>query len=156
MIEEDATALNKDIEASLPVIHADEERLKQILLNLLSNAAKFTEIGEIRVTVRRRNDQFTIAVSDTGIGIPKEAQAQVFEEFHQVDGSATRQFSGTGLGLAISRRLARLMGGNIALESRFGEGSIFTLTLPIRYSGAGTTQASEEQNEGHDEEDPHR
>ena len=142
MIGDNATTLNRDIEADLPDIHTDEERLTQILLNLLSNAAKFTEIGEIGVTVRQRNGQIAIAVSDTGIGIQQEAQAQVFEEFHQVDGSTTREFGGTGLGLAISHRLARLMGGDIALESKFGEGSTFTLTLPLNYPGARSADAT--------------
>ena len=148
MVKADTTALNRHVEAELPEIYADEERLKQILLNLLSNAAKFTDTGEIGVTVSRQDDQITIAVSDSGIGIPEDAQTQVFEEFHQVDGSATRQFGGTGFGLAISRRLARLMGGDIALESEFGKGSIFTLTLPIRYAGGASAEPSGEQNEG--------
>ena len=131
-----------EIEPDLPPLYTDEDKLRQILLNLLSNAAKFTESGSIRVVARRRGGAVEIAVTDTGIGIPQEAQDLVFEEFRQADGSTTRPGGGTGLGLTISRRLARLMGGDISLESRLGNGSTFRVVVPIRLDLAAERRAS--------------
>ncbi|GIX48590.1 MAG: hypothetical protein KatS3mg131_2801 [Candidatus Tectimicrobiota bacterium] len=132
----DEVQLVQDLEAGLPPLVTDREKVKQILMNLLSNAVKFTPAGTITVTARCRGDTLTIAVADTGIGIPEAALTHIFEEFRQVDSSTTRQYGGTGLGLAISRRLARLLGGEITVQSTLGEGSTFTVTLPLRY-GAG-------------------
>jgi signal transduction histidine kinase len=120
----------------LPPIFADEEKLRQILINLLSNAAKFTERGTIRLHAHASNGSVSIAVSDTGIGIPEEKLDQIFQAFEQVDSSSTRVHGGTGLGLAIARRLARHMGGDIHAQSDEGRGSTFTLALPLRYRGA--------------------
>lgn len=125
--------LVKEIEPGLPPLFTDQDRLKQILVNLLSNAVKFTEEGTITVTARRRDGQVTIAVADTGIGIPADKLELIFEEFRQVDSSTTRKYSGTGLGLSISRRLAHLLHGDIAVQSVVGVGSTFTLTIPLRY-----------------------
>jgi signal transduction histidine kinase/CheY-like chemotaxis protein len=116
-------------------IRADPTRLRQALLNLASNASKFTERGRIRVTVTRRpedggRDWVTMAVSDTGIGMTPEQMAKLFEEFTQADASTTRKYGGTGLGLAISRRLCRMMGGDITVTSAPGQGSTFTIRLP--------------------------
>jgi signal transduction histidine kinase len=98
-------------------------------MNLLSNAVKFTAAGTITITARRQDGQVTIAVADTGIGIPTVALEHIFEEFRQVD-SGIYTYDGTGLGLSISRRLAGLLGGDITVQSTVGVGSVFTLTLP--------------------------
>jgi signal transduction histidine kinase len=100
------------------------------LLNLLSNAAKFTEQGEIKVGAWAENGNLKLAVSDTGIGMKKEALDLIFEEFRQADMSSTRRYGGTGLGLAIVRRFIKLMGGDIVVESQLGKGSKFTITVP--------------------------
>jgi signal transduction histidine kinase len=111
----------------------DEEKLRQIVINLLSNATKFTANGSIQVQARKMDGSVEIAVVDTGIGIAPEKLDLIFEEFEQADANSKRVHGGTGLGLAISRHLARLMGGDIRAESTPGAGSTFTLTLPIRY-----------------------
>jgi PAS domain S-box-containing protein len=121
-------------------IHTDRRRLMQVMRNLLSNACKFTENGEVRVeaatTSREGEPWFELRVHDTGIGISEEQQARLFRPFAQADGSATRRFGGSGLGLVISRRLCELMGGDIALSSEPGVGSTFTVQLPLRYEAA--------------------
>jgi hypothetical protein len=125
--------LNLPSDTPGPVL-ADPTRTRQILFNLLSNAVKFTEHGEVDVHVNWTQHADTVrwvlTVRDTGIGMDESMQAQLFQRFHQVDGSATRRFGGSGLGLEISRTLARLMGGEISVYSALGEGSIFTLELP--------------------------
>ena len=115
-----------------PVIEADDTRLRQILLNLLGNAAKFTDAGMIRATADVEANQLVIRVTDTGPGIAPENMAGLFEGFTQVDGSIARRFGGSGLGLSISRSLARLMDGDLTLESREGAGVTAILTLPYR------------------------
>jgi signal transduction histidine kinase len=133
-------ALVKEFDGEPPRMYVDEDKLRQIVINLLSNAAKFTERGTIRVRVQAANGSVAIAVSDTGIGIAPDKLEQVFEEFAQADASSTRVYGGTGLGLTIARRLARLMGGDISAESTPGVGSTFTLTLPVRYYGQAQAQ----------------
>lgn len=121
------------IAPDLPVrIRADGARLRQIVMNLAGNAVKFTEKGGVGLSIRRENEQLRIEVADTGPGIPAQRLEAIFEEFEQVEGHATNKHGGTGLGLAISRRLARLMGGDIAVESVVGQGSRFCLTLPLQ------------------------
>ncbi|MGH6905177.1 MAG: PAS domain-containing sensor histidine kinase [Geminicoccaceae bacterium] len=114
---------------------ADPTRVRQIVLNLLSNAAKFTEHGRVRLVAARNqrdgDEWVMVSVSDTGIGMSAEQVGRLFEEFSQADSATTRRFGGTGLGLAISRRLARLMGGDIEVESALGNGTTFTLRLPL-------------------------
>ena len=108
-------------------------RLRQILLNLLSNACKFTKAGEVKLKARRLvdgRDWIEVAVSDSGIGMTPEQQAKLFEEFTQADASTAQRFGGTGLGLAITRKLARLMGGDVTVTSEPGKGSVFTVRLP--------------------------
>ena len=112
-------------------VRTDPLRFQQILFNLLSNAVKFTERGEIVVAVDWDGDQLRVAVSDTGCGIPADRLAQVFNSFEQADVGTTRRHGGTGLGLSISRKLAELMGGQLTVSSREGEGSTFTLALPM-------------------------
>ena len=112
-------------------VRTDPLRFQQILFNLLSTAVKFTERGEIVVAVDWDGDQLRVAVSDTGCGIPADRLAQVFNSFEQADVGTTRRHGGTGLGLSISRKLAELMGGQLTVSSREGEGSTFTLALPM-------------------------
>jgi len=118
---------------NLGSLTVDPMRLRQILLNLLSNACKFTKQGEVRLRVKRvvdGRDWIEIAVADTGIGMTPEQQAKLFEEFTQADSSTARQYGGTGLGLAITRKLARMMGGDVTVTSEPGKGSVFTVRLP--------------------------
>ena len=112
---------------------SDHRKLVNLLVALISNAYKFTAHGEVSVSVARRNDRIVYRVVDTGIGIPEELQEQVFEEFRQVDGSSTRRYGGSGLGLSLAQRLARLLGGEIYVESVPNEGSTFTVELPVEY-----------------------
>ena len=115
----------------LPPLHTDEGKVAQVLRNFVSNALRFTERGEVRVEARAGGDGAVVfSVADTGIGIPPEHQARIFEEFAQVDGPLQQRSKGTGLGLSISTRLADLLGGRIGLESAVGRGSTFTLTIP--------------------------
>jgi CheY-like chemotaxis protein/signal transduction histidine kinase/CHASE3 domain sensor protein len=118
-------------------IDTDRQRLDQILKNLLSNAFKFTEAGNVSFAIARvGGDRVVFTVTDTGIGIAEEQQRDIFDAFRQADGTISRKYGGTGLGLSISRELARLLGGTIALASTPGEGSRFTLTLPLTYDPA--------------------
>ncbi|RVU16310.1 sensor histidine kinase [Methylobacterium oryzihabitans] len=121
-----------DADPGLGQAQTDPMRLRQILLNLLSNACKFTENGEVTVTARRHGDRLVLAVADTGIGIEPDQLPQLFQEFHQAGAAKHRKYGGTGLGLAISRRLVGLMGGDITAASEIGKGSVFTVTLPDR------------------------
>jgi PAS domain S-box-containing protein len=125
-------------------VFQDEEKLRQIVLNLASNAVKFTERGSVMISVRSDGDDFVIAVDDTGAGIAEDAVDLIFEEFTQADGSTTRRYGGTGLGLTISLRLARLLGGTIEVVSDLGVGSTFTLRLPSRYAGDAAAHDNEE------------
>jgi signal transduction histidine kinase/response regulator RpfG family c-di-GMP phosphodiesterase len=129
-----AEAKNLKIETILgetPIIRTDKAKVHQILLNLLSNAVKFTDEGEISVILTHIDNGISICVRDTGIGISPDHQLLIFDEFRQVDGSATRKHEGTGLGLAIARRLARILGGDISVASVIDNGSAFTLILPL-------------------------
>jgi signal transduction histidine kinase len=133
LLKGDAVTLVKEFDGELPQMYADEEKLRQIVINLLSNAVKFTTSGSIRLRAQAANGLLAIAVADTGIGIAADKLGLIFEEFEQADASSTRVHGGTGLGLAIARRLARLMGGDISIESTPGSGATFTLRLPVRY-----------------------
>jgi len=108
-------------------------RLRQILLNLLSNACKFTKEGEVKLRARKvadGGDWIELAVADSGIGMTAEQQTKMFEEFSQADRTTAQRFGGTGLGLAITRKLARVMGGDVTVTSEAGKGSVFTVRLP--------------------------
>jgi signal transduction histidine kinase/DNA-binding response OmpR family regulator/CHASE3 domain sensor protein len=131
-------ALQAELDDAAPrTLQTDPQRLQQILRNLLANAFKFTESGQVSLSVRAAgNDDVAFVVRDTGIGIPAAQQEIIFEAFRQADGTTHRRFGGTGLGLSISRDLARLLGGDIRVESAVGEGSAFTLTLPRQFRGA--------------------
>jgi signal transduction histidine kinase len=121
-------------DAAIGSLHADQMRLRQALLNLMSNANKFTERGTITVDARQAQendrDWVTIAVADTGIGMTAEQMSKLFQEFSQADASTTRKYGGTGLGLAISKRFCQMMGGDITVESEPGRGSTFRIRLP--------------------------
>ena len=127
---------------------SDEEKLRQILINFLSNALKFTEKGHAVLELRQSSSAHSgslpvsISVRDSGIGIPGDKQAQVFDAFSQVDGSTSRRYGGTGLGLTISRQLADLLGGRIQLESTVNHGSTFTLLLPGHIDATSTTETT--------------
>lgn len=129
--------LISEIDPAIPAFESDPARIKQIILNLLSNAAKFTESGYIKVNAKlMEGNLVSVAVEDTGPGVPADYLELIFEEFRQVDGSNTRKYGGTGLGLSISRRLARMLGGDLTVRSEFGKGSTFTVTLPAVYKFA--------------------
>ena len=121
------------IDPALPTgLRTDAARLKQVLKNLLANAFKFTVNGGVSLRIAPDvPGRVAFAVSDTGIGIPPEKQQLIFEAFQQADGSTSRKYGGTGLGLSISRELTRLLGGELRLASRPGEGSTFTLVVPL-------------------------
>jgi len=135
MLKSGRVKLVKEIAPDLPPLNTDRDKLKQVILNLLSNAAKFTEKGEIKVSASRENGSMKLIVSDTGIGMKQEALDYIFEEFRQVDMSTTRKYGGTGLGLAIVKKLVNLLGGDISVESEVGKGSKFTITMPINLKG---------------------
>jgi signal transduction histidine kinase len=124
-------ALKSELPPNLPRAHGDERRIAQVLLNLVGNAIKFTDIGEVAVHASETNGTFTIAVRDTGPGIPESDHGRIFEEFQQADTSSTRKKGGTGLGLAIVKRIVEMHGGKIGVESCLGQGSTFAFTLPV-------------------------
>jgi CheY-like chemotaxis protein/anti-sigma regulatory factor (Ser/Thr protein kinase) len=138
-----------DIDPSLETMRADLTKVRQALFNLISNAAKFTENDEITLSagklVEGGRDWVQFAVSDQGIGIPPEKLETIFEEFSQADESTTRDFGGTGLGLAITKRFCQMMGGEINVESSVGEGSTFTIRLPLRVEVATLVQQEAER-----------
>jgi signal transduction histidine kinase len=125
-------AMNCD--GKIGAVQADQMRLRQALLNLMSNANKFTERGTITVDARQEEengqDYVAIAIADTGIGMTTEQMVKLFQEFSQADASTTRKYGGTGLGLAISKRFCQMMGGDITVKSQPGKGSTFTIRLP--------------------------
>ena len=136
LLREGRVRLVRDIAPGLPSLNTDREKLKQILFNLLSNAAKFTEAGEIRINAVQANGNLRLAVSDTGIGMKPEALEHIFEEFQQAEKTTSSQYGGTGLGLAIVKKFVNLMGGDIVVESQVGHGSKFTVTIPIELKSA--------------------
>lgn len=139
LIERQHNTLVLHVSSELDTISSDRLRLRQVLLNLLSNAAKFTEHGEIVFSAERvqQADGETVCfrVSDTGIGMSPEQQKGLFQEFYQVDDSPTRRYGGSGLGLVISRRLCQIMGGTMDMQSQLGKGTSFIVTLPLEFSG---------------------
>jgi len=130
------------MDSSLEAVRTDGKTLQQILMHLLTNALKFTERGEIALEIRphpgARDDFVEFCVSDTGIGIGKKDQEVIFEEFRQLDGSSTRQYGGTGLGLSLCKKMAHALGGRIEVQSEPGQGSIFSVILPLRTLAAPT------------------
>src|SRR6266568_68916 len=125
-------AFRAEVAPDLPPARGDERRLSQVLLNLVGNAIKFTDKGEVKIAASVANGSFTVAVCDTGPGIAASDQAKIFEELQQADNSSTRQKGGTGLGLAIAKRIIEMHGGRLWVESSLGQGSTFSFTLPVR------------------------
>jgi len=125
-------ALKVSLPSEVPPTHGDERRITQVLLNLVGNAIKFTDAGEVRVQAIVANGALVVSVSDTGPGISERDQQEIFEEFRQVENSATAKKGGTGLGLAIAKRIIELHEGRIWVESSLGEGSTFSFRLPVR------------------------
>jgi len=123
--------LSVNVPTNLIIGKGDEQRIAQVLLNLLGNAIKFTEVGEVRVEVVVSNQTFLVSVSDTGLGLSETDQKRIFKEFQQVDGSSTKIKGGTGLGLSIAKKIVEMHGGRIWVESTVGKGSIFWFTLPV-------------------------
>ena len=121
-----------EVTPDLPPGRGDERRLTQVLLNLVGNAIKFTDAGEVSINVGVADGSFKVAVRDTGPGISATDQAKLFQEFQQADNSITRKKGGTGLGLAISKRIIEMHGGRIWIDSTPGEGSTFSFTVPVR------------------------
>jgi signal transduction histidine kinase len=132
LADEKKLALKIDLPSNLPVARGDERRLTQVLLNLVGNAIKFTDQGEVKIKAAAANGAYTLSVCDTGPGIPPGDQAKIFEEFQQADSSATKKKGGTGLGLSIARRIIELHGGRIWVDSEVGKGATFSFTLPVR------------------------
>ena len=131
LAREKQVALKIDVAPELSQARGDERRVTQVLLNLVGNAIKFTDIGEVSIKGSSANGSFIVAVHDTGPGISEADQAKLFQEFQQADNSITRKNGGTGLGLAISKRIIEMHGGKIWIESVVGQGSTFFFTLPV-------------------------
>ncbi len=127
--------IRQELPEELPPLESDEIRVSQILQNLLANAVKFTDTGSVNVSVRSDPEKVFVRITDTGIGIAENDLPHIFDEFRQADGSSARRHEGTGLGLAIARKAARMLGGEISVESVPGKGSTFTLTLPLAWPG---------------------
>ena len=140
LVNESLTLTFEDV-SELPALHTDEAKVSQILRNFVSNALKFTEHGEVRVSARRSEDGRAVvfAVADTGIGIAPEDQEAIFQEFTQVESRLQRVAKGTGLGLPLTRKLAHLLGGSVAVQSTVGVGSTFSATIPLVYAAPATT-----------------
>jgi signal transduction histidine kinase len=124
--------LTTSVDKSLPIGLGDEQRLTQVLLNLVGNAIKFTDAGEVSIAAGARNGHFAVSVTDTGPGIPLDQQGRIFDQFHQVDSSLTKAKGGTGLGLAIAKQIVEMHGGRIWVESTLGKGSTFQMEIPTR------------------------
>jgi PAS domain S-box-containing protein len=145
--EKPEVELEIDLDENLPNVEVDTVRLRQIIWNLLSNAIKFTDEGHVRLSGWAEDGWLYVAVEDTGIGIPKQYQQAIFDQFRQVDGSATRKAGGTGLGLTITRQLVTLHNGDLWVESTVNKGSTFTFKVPITQSAQPEPVDGEEQAE---------
>jgi signal transduction histidine kinase len=132
LAKEKRLAFKVEVDPDLPLGYGDERRVTQVLLNLVGNAIKFTDAGEVVIKASQQNGTFNIAVCDTGPGISETDQARLFQEFQQADNSITRKKGGTGLGLAISKRIVEMHGGKIWVDSMVGQGSTFCITLPLK------------------------
>lgn len=145
MLDDKPIEMINRLPLGLPPTYADENRVKQVLINLIGNAIKFTDEGSIVVSATVKEDRLTLKIQDTGIGVPASKLEQIFEPFEQADASSTRRYQGTGLGLAISRRLVHLMDGKIWVDSKLGQGSTFYFELPksIELTPSSETESKE-------------
>ena len=132
LAEKNVIELRMDISDDVQSIVSDQRRLEQVILNLLNNALKFTEKGHVLVSCRLQGDNYLLSVSDTGIGMKPEEIPNLFQPFHQIDSGLTRKREGTGLGLSICRKIIDIMGGSITVESTWGQGSSFVVSIPVR------------------------
>ena len=151
ILNNEAVSLVLEEPRDLPRLFTDDKKLSQILRNFLSNALKFTNRGEVRVTVRHEAPMVTFSVIDTGIGIAKEYHSSMFQDFLQIDSPLQKKFRGSGLGLSLSKRLAQLLGGSVAMTSELGVGSTFSVTIPVNYNGqnpSSTAAAVEQKHAG--------
>jgi len=144
LIEDKPIELKEEIESNLPKVYVDRGRIRQVVINILSNAAKFTDAGSITMRVRKitKNEQEFVcfSIKDTGIGIAADDMDKVFEAFRQIDSSVARRAEGTGLGMPISYRLVSLHGGELWVESQVGQGSAFSFTIPLKPPASLTTR----------------
>lgn len=124
--------LKVEVSDNLPTGRGDERKICQVLLNLVGNAIKFTDKGEVRISASSGDAKFSVAISDTGPGIPTSEQSRIFDEFHQIDSSNIKEKGGTGLGLAIAKRIVELHRGRMWVVSEVGRGSTFHFELPVR------------------------
>jgi signal transduction histidine kinase len=131
LANEKRLSLKVELPTSLPVGRGDERRIAQVLLNLVGNAIKFTDAGEVAIKATASNGSFEVAVRDTGPGVAPADQQKIFEEFQQADSSSTRKKGGTGLGLSISKRIIEMHGGKLSVKSEPGRGSVFSFALPV-------------------------
>ncbi len=143
LVKDTPVDLVSEIPDDVPMVLADARRIRQVITNLLGNAAKFTEEGFIRLEVTHDEQWVTVSVQDTGIGIPKERYHVVFKEFEQVDSSSTRRYEGTGLGLPVSKKFIEAHGGKMWFESAEGQGSTFYFSIPINGPGSVTSEEAE-------------
>jgi signal transduction histidine kinase len=125
-------ALRVEVPSNLPLARGDERRLTQVLLNLVGNAIKFTDQGEVAIKASAANGSYTLSVHDTGPGIAESDRTKIFEEFQQADSSATKKKGGTGLGLSIARKIIEMHGGRIWVDSEVGHGATFSFTVPVK------------------------
>jgi two-component system sensor histidine kinase ChiS len=131
MLNKETVRLVRNVPANMAPLYTDREKLRQIILNLLGNAVKFTDRGEIKISACQENGNFKLAVADSGIGIDETDMDRIFEEFDRGRLTSDDGYRGTGLGLAIVKRLVNFLGGSVAVESEVGNGSTFTVTLPF-------------------------
>ena len=132
LVRDKNTELHQEIDPDLPRVHADAARIRQVLLRIMANAAKFTDHGTITVRSWCKDDEVLVSVSDTGVGIPPEDQERIFERFEQGSLENGRRPNGAGLGLALSKDFVEMHGGRIWVKSEAGKGSTFTFSLPLR------------------------
>lgn len=149
LLVNDAVSLILEEPREMPRVYTDDKKLSQILRNFISNALKFTAVGEIRVSVCRSGDnEVRFSVSDTGIGIAPEHHHAIFKDFVQIDSPTQRKWRGTGLGLSLSKKFAELLGGSVSMQSEPNVGSTFSVTVPLRYDGPEPAETGVETSDG--------